>query len=147
MHASSLPLVTALIFGYMVCLTAAGAQKETSSSSPLAADCQTLADDLGEHQWKGFMMYNCTKDDLDGPYLGLQTSSTCTFGIKVLDPPPRNNAPIILGNTDARDIVRDALLKFTADGRVGASGVMGCQAKWADYDAHEIAWRIFDFGA
>ncbi|KAI1193768.1 putative necrosis-inducing factor-domain-containing protein [Nemania serpens] len=119
---------------------------ETSATSPKTEDCAALAKSFHTHKHQGFRLQGWGAKDTgeDGDaYLGLGTSGTCTFGVRVRD---ANGAPAVIAHGDVSDILEDAVSGFADAGRVGASGSMSCRAYWDTYGPQTIEWRIFTFG-
>ncbi|KAJ2992198.1 hypothetical protein NUW58_g2246 [Xylaria curta] len=126
--------------------------RETSSESPLVSDCQGMVDYLKSRD-TGWVFYGWDKEHLDSGYAPAAFNATCTFGVKPID---ANNGPAVMALGDAIDVIRDSITKFSSDGHVGASGVMGCQVSPGDADRladgggteeRKFKWQIYKSGS
>jgi hypothetical protein len=89
---------------------------KTSGGSPNVGDCICLRDFLGSKTG----VYSVNRDE--ARFARLATCGTCTFGVDTA-----NFFGTDVGNTDARDVINDAINRFQRDGRISAEGRrMGC---------------------
>lgn len=103
---------------------------ETSGASPLISDCEIMKNNIkGGGDWKVYP---------DGRHHQLIQAGTCAFGVEGQG---INSARFKIGNGDIYNMITNSIRDFGKDGKVGASGIIGCGLQGAE-GAIDVKWNI-----
>lgn len=105
-------------------------QNDTSSGSPLVADCQQIVANIAAG---GTWYLDATKESHDHTVVSF---GTCIFGAL-------SDWPTKIGNQDIIDLITTSVEQFQQDGRIGASGYVDCQNQGVVYSTNQIWWGIY----
>lgn len=104
---------------------------ETTGGSPILSDCGCVRDYSNTHN--GLWMFTDR-----GGWNWMMACNSCVFRAHT-----DNYFTIGVGNTDIRDLVSGAIIRFGRNGLVGASGQMGCKG---NFNTAKIIWALYKRG-
>ena len=96
---------------------------------PNVEDCRGII--KSSRSYKGRWDFTSSQS---GNWHWMAQAGNCVFRAKT-----DNKFPIGVGNTDVADLVSDAIEKFANEGKVGASGQMGCKG---NFDTASVQWSL-----
>ena len=104
---------------------------ETSGASPLISDCEIMQNNIkGGGDWQVYP---------DSGHHQLIQAGTCAFGVKGQT---INSSRFKIGNGDIYNMVTNSIRDFGKDGKVGATGIIGCGLQGAEGTV-DVIWNIF----
>jgi hypothetical protein len=106
----------------------------TSQYSPTVSDCKCIVDGVNK---RGGYWYARPVDGLK-VMTQIISCGSCAFSIK-----SDNEFGAQVGDTDVRDLVNDAITRFSRNDLVGATGEMGCQN---DQNEAKTTWTLMHVG-
>ncbi|TRX88914.1 hypothetical protein FHL15_010142 [Xylaria flabelliformis] len=126
---------------------------ETSSDSPLEADCQKILDHFNEERDMGDEYIGWDKDHLVTDYMDIYEQGTCVLAVKPVD---AYESPAVITHGDYADLFQGAIDKLGGD-KLRSSGQITCQVPDNAHNRHALTltgpwgtrkfeWQIFKPG-